>query len=168
MRTECKRQHEKNNSSTWGNKPESSGERREIKEISIKSKTIQTKPDIPKQRKKILSITGRHDTKTYQQPDVKDTEQFWTRIWQQKKNNEKAEWINDMTRELEGLEESPKAEMHIKLLKKILNWKTPGHDGIHGFWFKKFTYIHDRLALEMNRCQQDAQVSDWMNKGKTT
>ena len=53
-------------------------------------------------------------------------------------------------------------------LKKISNWKTPGHDGIHGFWFKKFTSIHDRLALEMNRCLQDTQVPDWITKGKTT
>ena len=37
---------------------------------------------------------------------------------------------------------------------KKTNWKTPGHDGIHGFWFKKFTSIHDGLALEMNRCLQ--------------
>ena len=37
----------------------------------------------------------------------------------------------------------------------------PGHDGIHGFWLKKFTSIHDRLALEMNRCLQDAQVPEW-------
>ena len=77
-----------------------------------------------------------------------------------------------MTRELEGLEEGPKAEIHIELPKKTLkmisNWKTPGHDGIHGFWFKKFPSIHDRLTLEMNRCPQDAQVPDWMTKGKTT
>ena len=42
-----------------------------------------------------------------------------------------------MTRELEGLEEGPKAEIHIELfkktLKKISNWKTLGHDGIHEF-----------------------------------
>ena len=77
-----------------------------------------------------------------------------------------------MVRELEGLEEGSKAEIHIELLKKtlkkILNWKTPGHDGIHGFWFKKFISIHDRLALEMNRCLRDAQIPDWMTKGKTT
>ena len=77
-----------------------------------------------------------------------------------------------MTRELEGLEEGHKAEIHVKLLKKTLknisNWKTPGHEGIHAFWFKKFTSIHDRLALEMNRYLQDAQVPDWMTKGKTT
>ena len=45
---------EKNNDTTWGNKPESTGERRKIKEIPTKGKTIQTKQDIPKQRQKIL------------------------------------------------------------------------------------------------------------------
>ena len=44
--------------------------------------------------------------------------------------------------------------------------KTPGHDGIQGFCFKKFTSIHDRL--EMNRCLQKADVHKWMTKGKTT
>ena len=77
-----------------------------------------------------------------------------------------------MTRELEGLEEVPKAEIRIELLKKTLkkisNGKTPGHDKIHRFWFKKCTSIHDRLALEMNRCLQNAQVPDWMTIWKTT
>ena len=36
------------------------------------------------------------------------------------KHNEKAESINNMTRELEGLEDRPKAEIHINLLKTIL------------------------------------------------
>ena len=39
---------------------------------------------------------------------------------------------------------------------------------MHGFWFKKFTSIHDRRALEVNRCFQGARVSVWMTKGKTT
>ena len=52
-------QHSKNNNTTWGNKPESNGEIREIKDISKKGKTMQTKPDIAKQRKKILSKTYR-------------------------------------------------------------------------------------------------------------
>ena len=33
----------KNNSTTWGNKPENTGQRRKIKEISTKGKTVQTK-----------------------------------------------------------------------------------------------------------------------------
>ena len=73
----------------------------------------------------------------------------------------------NITRELDGVKEG-----HVDLLrttlKRISNWKAQGHDGIHGFWFKKFTSIHDRLVLEMNRCLQDAQVPEWMTKGKTT
>ena len=38
------------------------------------------------------------DNKTYQQPNAKETEQFWTKIWQPKQHNEKAEWINHITR----------------------------------------------------------------------
>ena len=37
---------------------------------------------------------------------------------------------------------------------------------MHGCWFKNFTSIYHRLALEMNKCLQGAQVSDWMSKGK--
>ena len=77
-----------------------------------------------------------------------------------------------MRRELEGLGEGPDAEIHTNLLKTTLkkksNWKTSGHDGIHGFWFKKFTSIHDRLALEINKCRQSAYVPRSMAKEKTT
>ena len=37
-----------------------------------------------------------------------------------KKHNEKAQWINNMTKELEGLDEGPRAEIHIDLIKKTL------------------------------------------------
>ena len=94
-----------------------------------------------------------------------------------KKHNEKAEWRNNMTKELEGLKEGPKAEIHIELLKttqqKVSNWKTPDHDGIHGFWFKKFTCIHDRLGLEMNnstrstRTRMDDQRKDHLDPKET-
>ena len=72
-----------------------------------------------------------------------------------------------MKKELEGLEEGLKSEIHIDLLKttvKQSNRKMPGHDGIHRFWFKKFTSIQDRLAQEMNRCLRGAHVPEWMTK----
>ena len=56
----------------------------------------------------------------------------------------------------------------IIIIIKVSNWKTPGHDGIYGFWFKKFTSIHDRLTLEMNKCLQTAHIPEWMTKGRTT
>ena len=63
---------------------------------------------------------GGDDTKTYQQQDAKETKRFWTEIWQPKKHNKKAEWINNITRELDRLKECPKAKMHIDLLKTTL------------------------------------------------
>ena len=36
------------------------------------------------------------------------------------KHNEKAEWINNITRELEGLEGDPKVKIHTDLLKTTL------------------------------------------------
>ena len=65
------------------------------------------------------------DTETYQQPDVQETERFLTKIWQPKKHNENAEWINNITREVEGLEEGPQTEIHIDLLKTTLKRGCP-------------------------------------------
>ena len=60
---------------------------------------------------------GGDNNKTHQQPNAKETEQFWTKIWQPKQHNEKAEWIKHITRELEQIEEGPKAEIHTDLLR---------------------------------------------------
>ena len=118
-------------------------------------------------KRKFYKQVGGDDTKIYQQPDASITEEFGIKLWQPREHNKNAEWISNMTKESE-LEEDPKAEIHINLLKtththkKKSIWKTTGHDGIYGFWFKKFTSIHDRLALE------EAHVPDWMTSGKAT
>ena len=67
---------------TWGNKPESTGERRKIKEISSKGKTIQKNRKFHNNERKFYLQLGGDDTKTYQQTDAKETERFWTKIWQ--------------------------------------------------------------------------------------
>ena len=53
---------------------------------------------------KTFQQLGGSDTKTYQQPDAKETERFW----EAKKHNENGDWIINITRELDGLEEAPK------------------------------------------------------------
>ena len=58
--------------------------------------------------------------KKYQQPGARETEQFWNKIWHSKKHSEKPEWINNRTKELDGLEEGPKAKIHIDSLKTTL------------------------------------------------
>ena len=60
--------------------------------------------------RKFYQQLGGDDNKTHQQPNAKETKQLWTKIWQPKQHNEKAEWINHITRELEQLKEGPKAK----------------------------------------------------------
>ena len=83
------------------------------------------------------------------------------------KLNKKADWINKLKR-AQRRPESGNTHRFTQNDTKKSNWKTAGHDGIHGFWFKKLTSIYDRLALEMNRCIQRAHVREWMTQGRTT
>ena len=50
------------------------------------------------------------------------------------------------------------SSIHSEQHYKIPNWKTSDHDIVHRFSFKTFTSIHGRLAIEMKRCLQEADV----------
>ena len=116
---------------------------------------------------------GGHDTKTYQQPDAKETEQFWTKIWQPKKHNGKAEWINDITRELEGLEEGPKAEIHIELLKKKKTLKKDIKLENARTWWNTWIlvqeiHLHSRQTCSRNELMPTRCTSTWLNNQRKT
>ena len=95
----------------WGNKPEGSCEGR-LKRHRQRVKQYRQNRTFQNNEKKFYQQQGGDDTKTYQQPDARKTERSWTKMWQAKKHNEKSKWINNVTKELEGLEEGPKAEIH--------------------------------------------------------
>ena len=38
--------------------------------------------------------------KTYEQPDAREIEQFWSKKWQPREHSEKTEWIRNMVNEL--------------------------------------------------------------------
>jgi len=53
------------------------------------------------------------------------------------------------------------------VLRKLANWKAPGPDGVHGFWFKRFSSLHAQLAIKLNECLAASDVPDGMTKGRT-
>ena len=104
----------KNNSTTWGNKPEGSCERRETKEISKKGiKEYRQNRTFQSNERKFYQQLGGHDTKTYQQPDATETEQFWTKIWQPKKHNKQSQNVQNITRN---------HKLHRKKHEKLESW----------------------------------------------
>ena len=119
------------------------------------------------EERKFYQQVGGDDTNIYQQPDARETGQFLSKIRQPREHSKN--WIINMAKKFEGLDEGTKAEIHIDLLRMTLKkyqiGSMSGHDGIHGFWFKKFTTTHETLALEMNRCLQEAHVPEWITKG---
>ena len=76
--------------------------------------------------------------------------------------------MNMMKKELPCLEEGSETVIYLDSLratiKKIPNWKTPGYDALPGLWFKKLTPIYDRLALQLNKCREEACIPKWVTK----
>ena len=54
-----------------------------------------------------------------------------------------------------------------KCVSGMSNWKTPGPDGIQGFWFKKMANLHDQLAKHLQACLNTGIVRPWITKGRT-
>ena len=83
----------------------------------------------------------------------------------------RTEWINNIETDFVRHEERPKMNIHVDALKSTRKNQTGeilGPNGIHGFWFKKFTTNHDRLATEMNKCTQKTDTPELMTKGMDT
>ena len=105
------------------------------------------------------------------QPERRETKYFCRELWEKRQEySRKVEWLINM--KMDYKEKEPEAEIHLEslrgTLKKIVNWKAPGLNGIHGFWFKRFTSIPDRLAQQLHKCLQEKNLPECMTKGKTT
>ena len=72
-----------------------------------------------------------------------------------------AEWLKDLEGEMLVIMQDNitiTTEMVIAKVKKMPNWKSPGPDGVQGFWLKNLVSLHDRIAN---------QINDMINKGET-
>ena len=54
-----------------------------------------------------------------------------------------------------------------KQITRIPNWKSPGPDGVQGYWIKNLSAMHGRISNQLNECLQEESVPIWMVTGKT-
>ena len=73
-----------------------------LKRIRQRVKEYRQNMTFQNNERKVCYQLGGDDMKTYQQPEAKETARFGTKIWQPKIHNEKAEWINNITRKKEN------------------------------------------------------------------
>ena len=84
--------------------------------------------------------------KVYQQTDgirntnneksnAEESKQFWSNIWDNEKEHERnAKWLRELRAEKDNMKQRDiniTTEMIKDQVKKILNWKSPGPDGVH-------------------------------------
>ena len=106
-------------------------------------------------------------------PDAQEASEFWSNIWSIPGNfNKNASWLPNVK---ERLIETDK-QKHIRIsvenvktsIRKITNWKAPGPGCVQGYWFKRFSSLHSRLAGHLQNCIVVCDVPKWMTEGKTT
>ena len=105
-------------------------------------------------------------------PDAEESKKFWSDIWSQERTHMKeAEWLNVLREEKDDVQQDVfiiSEEVVKEQCKKIPNWKAPGPDGVQGYWLKRLTSLHSRMAAQMNEMVNNGgQVPDWMTKGRT-
>ena len=88
------------------------------------------------------------------------------------KHNDEAEWIKEVNSEVERMSNKQNdltitTAMLRKQSKKVTNWKSPGPDGVQGYWIKHLTTLHERLATLFNDCLSSGNAPNWLTKGKT-
>ena len=105
-------------------------------------------------------------------PKSEEAKVFWEEIWgKEGKHQDKSGWLNDIQDAHCEIKRQADVKISVSDVRKEIagmkNWKAPGPDGVRGFWFKKFTSIHEPLALALNNCINEENVPGWMVKGRT-
>lgn len=105
-------------------------------------------------------------------PDAEESTRFWSDIWDKPvKHKENPEWLRNVEEELTWL--GVQDDIHIEVTKlkkqvrKMPNWKSPGPDGVQGYWIKNLSNLHGSIAHQLDRCLQENNVPSWMVTGKT-
>jgi len=117
----------------------------------------------------------KHDAGT-QFPTNEDMTEFWGGLLSAPAKFNPGSWYAAQTKHYsESIPEQDDAELIVTgaLLKDILRnvpqWRSPGIDGVHGYWWKHLTCVHPQLVRAtqqvFNGCDE---LPAWMTMGKTT
>ncbi|XP_039755836.1 uncharacterized protein LOC120630638 [Pararge aegeria] len=95
--------------------------------------------------------TDRISDEKIETPTIEHLENFWSGIWEQQvEHNNEAAWITEEDFKWRGIDEmefKEFTESDITIITaRLHNWKSPGIDKIHNFWYKKLTSLHKIIA----------------------
>ena len=103
--------------------------------------------------------------------DADQSRVFWSSIWNKsKEHNRNAERLKKLKEESNYQKQEClfiTKEIVSKQSRKVPHWKTPGRDGVQGFWIKKLTSLHERTAFQLNKILNgNEQLPKWLTYGR--
>jgi hypothetical protein len=106
-------------------------------------------------------------------PDKEELTKFWTDTWGPVEHNGHSSWIKDehnfCNTSINEMNFTAITAADIrKVVKKMHNWKSPGPDNIHNYWWKHLTSLHPFLAtLIQNVISEPSLMPTFLLKGIT-
>ena len=106
------------------------------------------------------------------QPDAEESKKFWEDVWSESvDHNRDVKCLKDLQSEVNVIKQENvniTKESLKKILGRMLNWKSPGPDLVHGFWLRNFSSLHGRERSKLKECLNSGFVPSWLTKGRTT
>ena len=73
-------------------------------------------------------------------PNAEESKRFWSNIWTNEKEHKRnAEQLRELRAEKDNMKQNDinkTSEIIKEQVKKIPNWKSPGQDGVQGYWLR--------------------------------
>jgi hypothetical protein len=124
-------------------------------------------------QKKIYKELNGGEFRTNDIPNAEESRRYWGDIWTvEKEHNKDAEWLAELRDEVKGGHTQERvtisAEKIKKQSRKMPNWKSPGKDGVQGYWIKNLTNLHERISDQLNKILMGTDtLPEWLTHGRT-
>lgn len=110
-----------------------------------------------------LESRGTSDNDDMNLPSASAMKDFWSEIWSiPKQHAEEAYWIQQEEYACRNIPEMSEVFISTEDVKRSIkrthNWKAPGVDGIHNFWWKYLTCTHEILANQFQNILQGTSL----------
>ena len=107
-------------------------------------------------------------------PTKEDIEKFWKPLYENEKEYHKhAAWLQEYKTSANNITEATYSEITTNEIEsatsEFSNWKSPGLDKLHNFWWNKLTTLHPKVAVAFDKLiVQPENCPDWLTTGQTT
>ena len=107
-------------------------------------------------------------------PQEEEVTKFWRPLFETKKTfNQEAMWLPEYKQTTNEIIPASYTTITVNEVEKatssFANWKSPGVDKLHNFWWKKLSCVHTTMATTIDNIMRNPETCPtWLTTGRTT